>query len=192
MSRRRFILASASPRRSELLRSAGVEFDLLTSDVEEVEGGHLVGRELAQLNAYRKSRAVAKKHPNAVVLGADTVVCLGARIFGKPRDMRGARAMLRELSGETHEVVSGCCLIHVDSNRYEIFYESTLVTFRELGRKQIQGYLESIQPLDKAGAYAIQDHGEAIVESVHGSLTNVVGLPLAAVLRRLPEFGVRV
>jgi septum formation protein len=186
-----FILASASPRRSRLLADAGIKFTVISSDVAEMSGRHLSGCETARVNAYLKARAVAEQDPKAIVLGADTVVCLGARLFGKPADLKEARSMLRALSGQAHQVVSGCCLMQMNTGRSEIFHECTRVTFRRLSRSQIDRYLESIEPLDKAGAYAIQDHGEAIVEAVHGSLTNVVGLPLTAVCERLARFGVR-
>ena len=188
MRRLPLILASASPRRAKLLTAAGIRFKVISSDAEEVDGGHLTGSETAQLNAVRKARTVAKQNRKSVGLSADTVVCLGSRLFGKPENLKEARSMLRTLSGRTHEVVTGCCLVHTETERCEVFHERTHVTFRRLSHRQIDEYLDSIEPLDKAGAYAIQDNGEVIVESVHGSLTNVVGLPLASVCERLTGF----
>lgn len=190
MTAPKLILASASPRRAKLLTDAGFEHAVVTSHAEEADQEHLTAREIAQLNAYRKARVVAKKHPAAAVLGSDTVVYLGTRLYGKPAHITEARRMLRELAGQTHEVVSGCCLLHLERHRCEIFFTSTQVTFRPLNRTQIHAYLGSINPFDKAGAYAIQDNGEAIVEAIHGSLTNVVGLPLAAVTEQLATFGI--
>src|SRR5260221_9098814 len=122
------ILASASPRRSELLRQIGVEFRVITSDAPEIHDGELTAREISQVNAYRKARAVAKKHPDALVLGADTIVSLGTAIFGKPRYLAEARQMLSKLQGRTHEVITGVCLIHLREHRQKLFAESTTVT----------------------------------------------------------------
>jgi septum formation protein len=184
------ILASASPRRSQLLRELEFEFAVVPSDAEETDNTHLTARELAQINAYRKARSVAKRHPEAVVLGCDTVVYLDGRPYGKPRDLDDARRMLGELSGRRHEVVSGCCLMHLDRHQCDIFADATEVVFRPLTDGQIGRYLSSINPLDKAGAYAIQENGEMIVEAVFGSLTNVVGLPTERLCRRLKAFGI--
>jgi septum formation protein len=172
------ILASASPRRIELLQQIGVEFAVVKSDVAEKHNEQLTGAELAHINAYRKARAVAKKHPDALVLGADTLVCLGTRLYGKPGTKDEARKMLAELQGKTHQVVTGVCLLELRKHRQRVFSDSTDVTFRKLDKTEIDHYLAKINPLDKAGAYAIQDHGELIVERVDGSFTNVVGLPL--------------
>lgn len=190
MKRPPLILASASPRRAQLLRELEYEFAVIPSDATEADSAQLTARELAQINAYRKARAVAKKHPEAVVLGCDTVVYLGTRPYGKPRNQKDARRMLRELSGQRHDVVSGCCLLHLEAHQCDIFSESTSVVFRRLSLRQIERYLRSIDPLDKAGAYAIQENGEMIVESVFGSLTNVIGLPVELLCLRLKAFGI--
>ncbi len=175
------ILASASPRRAELLRELGVDFHVLPSDAPEVAHDELSPQELCQLNAHRKARAVAKKHLDAVVLGADTLVFLDREILGKPADLDDARRMLERLQGCTHQVVTGVSLIHLRSHREHLFAVSTDVRFRALNDAQIRNYLAKINPLDKAGAYAIQDHGELIVEEISGSFTNIVGLPLERV-----------
>ena len=172
------ILASSSPRRVELLRALGVEFQVLVGDAQEVAPEHLTPHEIAQINAYRKARVVAKRVPDALVLGADTIVCLGRRVFGKPADRVEASRMLGKLQGQTHEVVTGVCLIRLRQHRQRLFAVSTQVRFRPLHTPEIQRYLALMNPLDKAGAYAIQEHGEMLVESVAGSFSNVVGLPL--------------
>ncbi|MEW6306924.1 MAG: Maf family protein [Verrucomicrobiota bacterium] len=172
------ILASASPRRAELLRQLEVDFTVLPAGSPEADSEHLTPHEICQLNAYRKARTVSKKHPDALVLGADTEVCLGATIFGKPRTLKDAEEMLARLQGRTHEVVTGVCLIHLRSHKQKLFAVSTLVTFRQLTEQQIREYLTAINPLDKAGAYAIQDKGDKLVEELQGSFTNVVGLPM--------------
>jgi septum formation protein len=172
------ILASASPRRLKLLGELGMEFTVIVSDAHETQSEHLTAIELSQLNAYRKARAVAKKHPDALVLGADTVVWKDATFFGKPANFEDAYRMLKQLQGGTHQVVTGVCLLHLRSHQQKMFAESTTVTFRRLDSRQIQEYIGQINPLDKAGAYAIQEHGDKIVESISGSFSNVVGLPV--------------
>ncbi|MBC8001315.1 MAG: septum formation protein Maf [Opitutaceae bacterium] len=182
------ILASVSPRRSELLREMGVEFQVVPSDAAEIHNEHLTAREICQINAYRKARVIAKRYPDMLVIGADTLVCLGVSLFGKPRDLRDAERMLAGLSGKTHQVVTGVCLIHLRAHRQRIFADTTDVTFRALSTEQIRDYLAKISPLDKAGAYAIQDHGAMIVERIDGSYSNVVGLPVERLSMELEGF----
>lgn len=172
------ILASASPRRVELLRQLIFPFKVVPSAADECEHEQFTAWEVAQLNAYRKARAVAKKCPDALVVGADTVVCLGTTLYAKPRDERDAHRMLLELQGRTHDVVTGVCLLHLRSHRQRLFADSTAVTFRKLSGAKVRDYVAKVHTLDKAGAYAIQDEGESIVESICGSYTNVVGLPV--------------
>jgi len=172
------ILASASPRRSELLRQIGVEFSVVTSDTPEIHDGELTAREIAQVNAYRKARNVAKKHPDALVLGADTLVFIETLLLGKPGSLEHAYQMLEQLQGRTHEVVTAVCLLNLRNHRQRIFTEVTNVTFRPLDAVKIRRYLTKVNPLDKAGAYAIQEEGDLIVEKIAGSYTNVVGLPV--------------
>ena len=188
MSRPPLILASASPRRAELLRGLGVDFTVITSAAEEAHQDDFTARELCLVNAYRKARAVAKAHPQALVLGADTLVYLGTTLYGKPADHADAHRMLRELAGHTHQVVTGVCLLQLARHRCRLFAETTNVTFKPLTDAQIAAYLAAIQPLDKAGAYAIQDHGEAIVARVNGSFSNVVGLPVERVKHELARW----
>ncbi len=182
------ILASASPRRSELLSQFGGPFTVVTSKVPELHADHLTAREQALVNAHRKTRAVAKKHPDALVLGADTLVTLGSHLFGKPRNRAEAARMLQSLQGQTHQVVTGVCLIRLRDHRELLFAEMTDVRFRHLDPAAIQRYLERVDPLDKAGGYAIQEHGELLVEEVFGSFSNVVGLPVERVQAALNQW----
>lgn len=182
------ILASASPRRADLLRGLGLDFSVITSAAPEAHQEDFTARELCLVNAYRKARAVAKQHPQALVLGADTLVYLGTRLYGKPADMAEARRMLRELAGHTHQVVTGVCLLHLAKHRCRLFAETTHVTFKALSAAQIAAYLDAIEPLDKAGAYAIQDRGGEIVERINGSFSNVVGLPVERVKHELARW----
>ncbi len=179
------VLASASPRRRDLLRQMGRSFQVFPAEVTELQHQQLSPYEICQLNAYRKARAVAKAYPDCLVVGADTLVCLGDRRFGKPANLGEAGSMLAELQGKSHQVVTGICLLHLRAHRQHTFAESTEVVFRPLSRAQISGYLELIDPMDKAGAYAIQDHGELVVERIEGSFSNVVGLPVERLEREL-------
>jgi septum formation protein len=175
------ILASASPRRAELLRQLRPEFQVVPSDATEIFDDQLSSRELCQLNAHRKAHAVAKKIPDALVLGADTLVFLEGEILGKPANLSEAERMLASLQGKTHQVVTGVSLIHLRGHRERLFAVSTDVTFRTLTAGQIAEYLSKMNPLDKAGAYAIQEHGDLIVSEISGSFSNVVGLPVERV-----------
>lgn len=173
-----FILASASPRRAELLRQLDVEFQVISTGPKEIVDDQLSPKELCQLNAHRKARAVAKKNPDALVLGADTLVFLDRKVFGKPKDLGEAQQMLLRLQGKTHQVVTGVSLIHHRTHHEKLFAVSTDVSFHPLGKEQVRNYLKKINPLDKAGGYAIQEHGTLIVSEISGSYSNVVGLPL--------------
>lgn len=182
------ILASASPRREQLLREMGLRFVILRPDgIEELEGG-AAPDVVAMHNAQRKARAIAGRHPDSMVVGADTVVVLDGKIFGKPRDLNDAHRMLGQLAGRRHEVITGVCLAHRSLDTELLFADTTRVWMRPLSPTQIAEYLAKINPLDKAGAYAIQEHGDGIVERIEGSYHNVVGLPterLQATLERL-------
>src|SRR5438874_4364803 len=134
------ILASASPRRIQLLRQLGVDFQVIPGEAEELHNEQLTAREISQLNAYRKARSVAKKYPDALVLGADTVVYLNHRLFGKPSDSSDAQRMLQQLQGRTHQVVTGVCLLNLRAHRDNLFAESTNVTFRQLTPERILRY----------------------------------------------------
>jgi septum formation protein len=179
------ILASASPRRAELLKLLQVKFRILPGEAQEVAHEHLSPLEVCQLNAHRKARAVAKKIPDDLVLAADTLVFLDGEIFGKPRNLADARRMLARLQGRTHQVVTGVCLMHLRAHRERIFAVSTDVLFHPLDDRQIRSYLAKINPFDKAGAYAIQESGELIISEVSGSYSNVVGLPVEKLRQEL-------
>ena len=160
------------------MRQCLFEFLVVPSDAPELHHDQLTAAEVSQINAYRKARVVAKRHPDALVLGADTLVCLATRLFGKPPDLAAAHVMLEQLSGQTHQVVTAVCLLHLRARRQRIFVETTDVTFRPLDDVLIRRYLQQVNPLDKAGAYAIQEQGDLIVERIAGSYSNVVGLPV--------------
>ena len=186
------ILASSSPRRRDLLAEAGIEARVVPADgVEEAHDPMLSSAELTCHNATMKAVEVARRFPGALVLGADTLVYLGEEPLGKPRDPDEARTMLRRLSGRTHTVCTGVCLASGGGREAEVFHDLTQVTFRDLDEGTIGEYLRLVDVLDKAGAYAIQEHGSLIVAGVDGSLSNVVGLPVEALVRRLDRWVVR-
>lgn len=184
------ILASASPRRGELLRQAGLQFRVVPSDAPEVHDPQLTARELAHGNACRKTRAISKQFPDSLVLGADTLVTLEGELFGKPADMNEAKGMLRRLQGHTHQVITAVCLMHRQLEQTCVFAEFTDVTFKRLRDEDIDRYLSSINPHDKAGAYAIQEGGDQLVQEISGSYSNVVGLPMERVCRELAVWGI--
>jgi septum formation protein len=182
--RPRLVLASRSPRRRELLGHLGVPLEVRPADADEtVRPG-----EDARAYVLRVARAKARAVPGELVLGADTAVVLDGEVLGKPEDAADARRMLRALSGAVHEVLTAVCLRRADPALELEEIVSTQVRFARLGSGEIDWYVGTGEPLDKAGAYAIQGVGAAFVLSVHGSVSNVVGLPLAetaALLRRL-------
>jgi len=182
------ILASASPRRAELLRQLGVEFKVMPSEVPEIFHEQLTAWEVAQVNAYRKARSVAKRFPDALVLSADTLVHLDTALYGKPVSLEDAYLMLETLQGRTHQVVTAVCLLNLRNHRQKVFAEGTAVTFRPLDAVKIRRYLNKVNPLDKAGAYAIQEEGDLIIEKISGSYTNVIGLPLERLVTELESW----
>ena len=182
----RIVLASGSPRRRELLEHAGLEFEVRPSAAEELHDATLDLDELCERNAELKARAVGVD--DAVVIGADTLVSIDGEPLGKPVDLGEAREMLRRLSGREHTVCTGVCAVFPDG-RAERFHETTRVRFRDFGDEVIEAYFEKVNPLDKAGSYGIQEHGEMLVEGIDGAFDNVMGLPVARVLAVLGACG---
>ncbi|MBV8844260.1 MAG: septum formation inhibitor Maf [Bryobacterales bacterium] len=176
------VLASQSPRRSELLRNAGFSFTVRVKPVEEVRAVGESPRHYAIRLARAKAEA-AWKNADEVVLGADTIVVLGEKVFEKPATTGEAQAMLTELSGREHTVITGICLRHRDGEIADC--ESTRVHFVPLDRDEIQSYAQSGEPMDKAGAYAIQGLASKFVDRIEGCYFNVMGLPVARVYRHL-------
>jgi septum formation protein len=180
----RLILASASPRRRELLEEAGLVFEVIASPAEEIHDASIPLAQLCEKNAELKAAAVARQHPGAAVVGADTLVWIDGEPLGKPRDMGEARAMLRKLSGRDHTVCTGVCVVF-PGGRVSCFHDLTRVRFHVLDDQAIDAYFRKANPLDKAGAYGIQESGELIVEGIDGNFDNVMGLPVAKVLEAL-------
>ena len=182
------ILASTSPRRRQLMDEAGLIFSVQTVPVDEHHDEAMPLHELTRQNAALKARSVAHLHPHAIVIGADTLVSIENRALGKPADLNEALAMLRSLSGRAHEVGTAVCLVHEASRRAVQFEVITQVIFRTLSDAEISRYLALIHPLDKAGGYAAQDHGEMIIDHIEGSLSNVVGLPMERLTQEIALF----
>lgn len=177
----RLILASASPRRKELLSRLGIPFAVVPSDVPEVPLAGEAPASFVRRVASDKARAIAAAYPGLWVLGADTVVVIDAEILGKPVDAAEARAMLTRLSGRRHQVLTGVALVAADGRLCAETAVETAVAFRPLLADEIERYIASGEPFDKAGAYAIQGGAGAFVEGVEGSYSNVVGLPIEEV-----------
>ena len=181
------ILASKSGRRKQLLAETGVEFKVICAETEELSAGYCRG--IALLNAIAKANAVAEDYPRALIIGADTVIEYENRVIGKPADRADAFATIKSLSGKPHYVVTAICLINRSRNLECIFAESTRVFFRPLTDAVINEYLDQVHVLDKAGAYAIQEYGDMIIEKIEGPLDNVVGLPCAKLKTALAACG---
>lgn len=194
------ILASASPRRQELLRSAGISFAVQPANVDETPLAGEGARECAERLARDKALVVWKSRPQDVVLGADTIVEVKGEILGKPANAEDAARMLRMLSGKTHRVITGVCMakpvgtppVRSSESRAEIegvttASETTLVTMSEISDQEILEYVETGEPMDKAGAYAIQGRASRWIPRIEGDYSNVVGLPVAMVYRMLRE-----
>jgi len=186
------VLASTSPRRSDLLTEAGYCFSIIKPLVDEIEDEAIPIRELTALNARLKADAVAGDHPAKVVVGADTLVLLGEKVFGKPTDRAEAARMLAELNGQTHQVFTAVAFIHHESGTRHSLTVATEVKFKRLTEAEMAAYHARIDPMDKAGAYAAQEHGALIIEQIAGSMSNVIGLPMEEVAEALErQFGIR-
>src|ERR1700674_775699 len=179
------VLASASPRRQELLRSAGITFEVQPAHIPEYPLPGEAAKDCAERLAREKALAVARQRPHDIVLGADTVVVVDGQLLGKPSDAADAARMLRMLSGREHQVITGVCL--VVNGQPSVASKTTLVTVSEITDRDIADYVASGEPLDKAGAYAIQGIASRWIPRIEGDYSNVVGLPIALVFRMLRE-----
>lgn len=182
------ILASGSPRRRELLKLLGIPFTVVASQIEEKMEKGASPNKVVQSLALQKALYVAKDYKNSCVIGADTVVVLENRILGKPQNRLDAYNMLKALSGKTHTVFTGVSIVFNETST--TFYEQTDVTFWPLSNEEIYRYIETEQPMDKAGAYGIQDFGALFVKEIAGDFFSVVGLPVSRLYRELKRLGV--
>jgi septum formation protein len=174
----KLILASASPRRAEILRSVGWPFETLPAHIDESREESERADSYVERIALAKAEAAAARRPGSLVLGADTVVVIDDQILGKPRDEGGAQRMLRVLNGRRHQVLTGVALVNEVTGQSKVAHEATDVRFAEMSDEEINWYVATGEPMDKAGAYAIQGHGALFIKEIRGDYFNVVGLPV--------------
>lgn len=191
---KQIILASASPRRKELLEQIGIKPQIIEVDFDEIADISLAPEEIVLNNAIGKARTASRQISinNALVIAADTVVVYQTKILGKPKDRAEAFQMLQMLSGKTHQVFTGVCVWDMASNRYISSLAKTIVEMREIDQQEIEAYTNTTEPYDKAGGYAIQQYAGIFVTRIEGSYTNVVGLPIELVGKMLKEFNFEV
>lgn len=173
------ILASASPRRKEILENTNTKFEIIKSEIDEVILENELPSQVVMRLAFEKSIDIALKHPDSLVIGADTVVVLNNNILGKPKDSSDAFNMIKQLSGKTHQVITGISLINLNANQKISDYVVSNVKFKNLSEEDIKDYIQTNESLDKAGAYGIQGFGAMLVEEIQGDYFNIVGLPIS-------------
>lgn len=189
MLKKRLILASSSPRRIALLKILGYHFDIVPHKVEEPIYSDVLPTEFVQHLAFLKARDVAGRvDDNAIIIAADTIIVYNKRILGKPKDARDARKMLLMLNNSEHDVISGICIIDTLSKKKMLRFGRTYIKIRSVTEEEIDEYIKTGEPLDKAGSYAIQDKGRKFVEKIEGSYSNAVGLPLEIVKETFNNF----
>ncbi|RKY84952.1 septum formation inhibitor Maf [candidate division KSB1 bacterium] len=188
----RLILASTSPRRKEILSKTGLGFDVVVNNYEEDMTLDMPPKELAAYLSLGKAKSVANQYPDALVIGADTIVAFKDKILGKPKSVEEAKEMLTMLSGEVNSVITGFTMIHQSSNRIITDAIESFVTFRKMSEEEIDNYIATGEPMDKAGAYAIQEKGAIFVEKIEGDFFTIIGLPLYRIAEELKQFGITI
>lgn len=188
---KKIILASGSPRRKELLEQIGLKFEIDKSDYAEDMSLPMKPKELAQFLSGKKAETVAHKYTDAIIISADTFVVLGDEILGKPHTEEKAREMLKKISGKVVDVITGFTVIETASQKEISQAVDTKIFIKDLTEEEINAYVATGEPLDKAGAFGIQEKGVFLVEKIEGSYTNVVGLPLYELKRTLSDFGIK-
>lgn len=190
--KQKIILASTSPRRKELLRQIGLDFDVVPSDFEEDMSLKLSNKDLAKTLALGKARAAAKKFKKGIVIGADTFVVYDGKRIGKPKDKNDARKMLRTLSGKIMKIYSGLAVIDAHTKKEMLDCEVALVRMSKLSNREIDDYIKTGEPLDKAGAFAIQGIGDVFIEKISRCYSSVIGLPLRSLYKSLRKLGINI
>ena len=185
------ILASSSPRRKEILSKLRLPFTVAVSDYEEDMTLPMPPAELAQYLSAGKARAVAKSHPDAIIIAADTFIIYGNHVLGKPKTEERAREMLRMLSGQENDILTGVTILDSSDNHHYSFSEITKVFMKVISEDTITAYIKTGEPLDKAGAYALQELGAILIDRIEGDFFNAMGLPLARLALELQKFGIR-
>ncbi|MEK7181359.1 MAG: nucleoside triphosphate pyrophosphatase [Patescibacteria group bacterium] len=188
----KIILASTSLSRKELLQKIGLKFQAEDSGYEENMKENLPPHALAKKLSRGKAEVVAKRHKNAIIIAADTIVVLGKEVMGKPHSAKGAKEMLKKLSGKSHSIITGFTIINAKTGKIISQSIETKVHMKKLSPQIIATYVNSKEPLDKAGAYAIQGLGSILIDKIEGDYSNIVGLPLAPLVVALKKFGVKV
>ena len=188
MPKKRLILASNSPRRIVLLKSLGYHFDIVPHDIEECIIGDVLRMELVQNLAFLKATDVARRVSNAIIISADTVIVHKKSILGKPKDISDAKRILSILSDSEHDIISGVCVMEMPSRKKMLRIERTHIKMKSIEDEEIDRYILTGEPMDKAGAYAIQGEGSKFVEKIDGSYSNAVGLPLELLQEMLNHF----
>jgi septum formation protein len=185
----RLILASSSPRRKDLLEKLGIPFEVITSGVSEDVDGDIDPKEMVVMLAKRKAGAVAQSLTSGIVIGSDTTIAFEGQVLGKPKDEEEAKAILKSLKGKHHQVYSGMALVNAKDKRVEATSVMTSIKMRNYSDEEIDAYVATGEPMDKAGAYAIQGQGGRLVDEIKGSFDNVVGLPIRELAELLRRFG---
>jgi septum formation protein len=187
---RKIILASTSPRRKELLAKTGLKFIAVPSDYEEDMTLKLPSKELARVLSMGKTEAVAKKYKDAIVIGADTFIAYKDQILGKPHTAQRAKAMLKRLNGKTHSVITGFSIIDTKTGKHISRAIECKVSFRKMTSREIDAYIKTGEPLERAGGYAIQERGSVFIKKTEGDFFTIMGLPVYELVRELKKFGV--
>lgn len=187
---RKIILASGSPRRKQILEQVGLNFTVEVSDYEEKSIPGVSPSEFVETLSLEKANVVAKNHNDAIIIGADTIVVLDNQILGKPKTKQDAREILKKLSGNTHSVFTGFTIIDTVNKRTITNHVETKIRFKNLSEEEILAYIETGEPMDKAGAYGVQDKGALFVEHIEGDYSSVMGLPIVKIFEILKELGI--
>jgi septum formation protein len=188
----KIILASASPRRKDLLNIIGLDFIVDVSEVDETVPERISPDETVRVLSCKKARAVAERHEEGLIIGADTIVVLGNEVLGKPENKHDAFTMLNKLQGKVHQVYSGVTVMDASTKEYDISYQVTNVEFKPMTGDEILRYIATGEPKGKAGAYAIQGYGATMVKRIEGDYFNVVGLPLFLLSEMLAKFNIKI
>jgi septum formation protein len=189
---KKIILASKSPRRKELLKQIGLRFQIDVSEIDERQFKKLAPESLVKKLSQEKAKKVAKRHDGAIIIAADTLVVLGSEIIGKPKDKKDAIKMLKKLSGKVHTVITGFTVFDPGLKKEVTEMVKSRVKFKKMSDEEIETYVKTKEPLDKAGGYGIQDKGAVFIEKVEGDFFNVVGLPVFSLCKELQKFDINI
>ena len=187
-NKNKVILASKSPRRAEILRMIGIDFKVIPSNIKEKIDDRITKNKIAEFLSQKKAETISVKYPNDIIIGADTIVISKGEIFGKPKDEEESKQMLKMLSGNSHEVITGVTLINESKGVIKTFSEVTEVFVRKIPKNQIEYYIKNFNTLDKSGSYGIQEWFSIWIEKINGCYYNVMGLPASKFYLNLQEF----